>query len=309
MAAFLIFSIHQMPQARAASYDFYVDAGASTDGEDGSADHPFVTVQKAIARAMENGKSNRRIFLSNGIYNEHVVLGESVQLTGESKEGAIIEGGDMQDVVTMQDGSVISTLTLSNARKGVVVAKNSKATVQNCRVRDMSEVGIEISASSKSSQKSAVMNSQIWSGEKGIYVTERANVEIAGNDIYDNKQEGIDIRPRAKGSVHGNDVHNNKESGIEIIVGKSSVKIKNNNLHGNGASGIAFQYYKQYSSKGSISFTGNEMKNNSNFDIACKVIWGRLSEDSDYFDDSTKRKSNSVDGDNSVDPVCNFKSI
>jgi len=309
IAAFLFFLLYRTPVAQADSYDLYVNASASSDGEDGSVSHPFTTIGKGIARAMQNNKSNRRIYAANGTYNEHITLGESVILTGESKDSTIIEGNDVQDVVVMNDGSEIGTLTISNARKGVIVSKNSKVMVRDCKIRDMSDVGVEISASSKKGKKASIVNSEIWSGEKGVYALEGANLEISGNDIYGNKQEGIDIRPRVKGNVSGNNIHDNGESGIELIVGKSSVKIKNNNLHGNGASGIALQYYKQYSSKGAISLTNNKVKSNDNYAIACKIVWGNLSGKGDYFKDSAKVSQNSVDGDKKVDPLCRFSKI
>ena len=291
--------------ARADTYDIYVNAAAVEGQETGSAEQPFNTIAEAITAASSRSAGERRIYVANGTYVERFVLGESMKLTGESREGVIIDGGDSKTIVTMQHNTELRSVTLDDSRRGVAVEKNSKALIKDCIIKNARDIGVEVAKTNKSTRRTTVADCKITSGGKGIYVNDEGIADINDNKIYDNNQEGIDIRSKTKGTVQGNEVYDNGEGGIEVIIGKSSVKIKNNELRNNGASGVAVQYYKSVAKKGKISLTNNTIKKNSHYGIVCNnPLGGKPS--TDYYKKNASLKNNTIDQDEKYGTMCYF---
>lgn len=254
--------------SRAETYNFYVDK--NNDGaEDGSGDNPFNTLGEAIEAAADNASESRKIFMENGEYEEKSILVNSVKIYGESKMGVIIK-----NTLTMKNDTLIRNITIDGDSPGVVVENNADARIENCNIRNSRGIGIDASAGSG---KVIIKNSNIYNnGLKGIYIQAGRKIEITDNEIYGNRGEGIDIRAKTSGTVAGNKIYSNSESGIELIVGSSSLLINNNTIKNNDASGIATQFYNDFSKIGQVQIIENSINGNKKYGIDCSMPSGGM---------------------------------
>lgn len=259
---FLIFFVVLFPSfSFAKDYDLYVDE-KNTGDEDGSNKKPFRNLEKALKEISSRSNEARNIFVKNGKYEETVTLGNFVKITGESKKGVSIVGR-----VTMKNGSALRDLTIIDGSSAVLIESNADASLENCEIKNSRSIGIQ---AVPGSGKVTIRNSIISGGTgKGMYIEANRRVEISGNTIFGNKEEGIDIRSGVSGIINNNSIHSNGESGIEFIVGSSALSVSDNKLTGNGASGIASQYYRGDGKTGRTSISSNILSGNGKYGLDC----------------------------------------
>ncbi|MBP2045355.1 hypothetical protein [Methanobacterium aggregans] len=90
----------------------------STNGSDtnnGSAEAPYLTIQKGVGSAAENGT----VHIANGVYsgegNTNITIGYSMNLIGQSQTGTIINGAGTNWIFNIHSGTVtIQNLTFIN---------------------------------------------------------------------------------------------------------------------------------------------------------------------------------------------------
>ncbi len=294
----VLFCIFANPSpAPAASYDYYVKASASTDG-DGSKNNPF----RAISDALEKAGNSDKIFIANGSYDEEddIYIGKSIKIIGESENKVVFSGK-----ILMGNNSLLQNVKLKDARSGVIIEKDANATIQNCTIQSFSGIGIE---SMPGSGTLEILNSTIkGGGNKGIYVQRGKNIKIIGSEIIGNGEEGIDIRSNVSGIIKNNLITNNNESGIELIVGSANLKISDNKISGNNASGIAAQFYKEFSKKGSVYIENNSLSENGKYGIDCANPHNSAPEIS-YWRNSIEINGNNISSNKikSVNDLCSF---
>lgn len=294
----VIFCIFANPfPASTASYDYYVKSSASTGG-DGSKNNPF----KTFSDALEKAGNSDKIFIADGSYNEKddIYLGKSIKIIGESENGVVFSGK-----ILMGNNSLLQNVKLKDARSGIIIEKDANATIQNCTIQSFSGIGIE---SMPGSGTLEILNSTIkGGGNKGIYVQRGKNIKIIGSEIIGNEEEGIDIRSNVSGMIKNNLITNNNESGIELIVGSANLKISDNEINGNNASGIATQFYKEFSKKGSVYIENNSLSENGKYGIDCANPHNSAPEIS-YWRNSIEMNGNdiSLNKIKSINDLCNF---
>lgn len=293
----------------AADYNFYVDTD-HTGTEDGTITNPYNTIGEAIAAAALNASNARKIFVSAGTYNESVELGESVKLYGENKNTTIINGSGTANsyAVKMKNNTYIKNMAVTDNTYGILVDSKSKATIEKCNIYETSVIGIRAEREG-GNKELTITDSKIHDNSgKGIYIQKKWKIKISGNEIYDNDEEGIDTRELVKGTISKNTIYDNGESGIELVVGKSKLKITNNTLKNNDASGIANQFYKETKKTGVILIADNKIRSNSHYGVTCKTPSGAGGEKSStYWKDSLTFSENvfSQNGKSAKDDIKN----
>ncbi|MFA5777773.1 MAG: right-handed parallel beta-helix repeat-containing protein [Parcubacteria group bacterium] len=281
--------------AKASSYDYYVDSGYSGN-EEGTKSEPFNTISEAI----EASGSDDKIFIKKGDYDEKITIGKGRGLYGESESKVSLSGG-----IEMKDDSSINNLTVEGGYAAVSIDSDASAEINSCTIKKFGKIGID---ALPGSGRVVVKNSSIYGGDgKGMYIELGRKIEISGNDIYSNGEEGIDVRAKVSGFIKNNSLHNNGESGIEIIIGSSDVLISGNNIKKNGASGIAAQFYQETKKTGELNIKSNTIIKNEKYGLDCALPSGGKP-DSSYWSDSINLVENNLEdnGIKSINDFCNI---
>lgn len=276
MIAVAVFFVLAVPVfVFAESYDVYVDASNDSGTEDGSQAHPYNTITEGITAAMSNDEDDRKVYVADGEYREQVTIDEEVELYGESKSDTVIYGKDNSNdefswTVKMKHKSKIKDFKIKYGETGIFVEEDAKATIEDCKIKDFDEIGIEVESADRNDKKLlTVEDCEIYDGDgKAMYIRKR-KISIKDNEIYDNDEEGIDLRSKVKGKIYDNEIYDNGESGIEFEMRKAKLKIKDNDIDDNSGSGINAQYRGKNKSAKYVIVEDNEITQNSDFGLRC----------------------------------------
>ncbi len=254
--------------ARAAAYDFYVDASSTQETQDGSEQYPWKTIGAALEN-INNGLSGKMIFIKNGTYAESLSLARDVKLVGESNSETIIDADGYHNAVNfVSTKSELKSLTIKNAEAtNIIIDQKSKATISECSIEKAGKFGVEVKESSSSKKyQFTFKNSEVSeSGSQGLYVSKR-KISVTDSEIFSNGEEGIDLHQSVKGTVGGNNIHGNAESGIESILSGASLTFKSNHVTNNHTQGITVQVYST-SRKGKVKIIRNTIRGNHDYGI------------------------------------------
>ena len=247
--------------ALASEYDYYVREGESGDG---SKDDPFGSIQDA-AQAIE-GKKNKKIFVYKGRYSAGLTLPRDTTVVGEDASEVVITGPWI-----LSDGVVIEKLGFTGSGN-IVVSKNAGVTLKKTRFKDVSGTAIKTESGNTNL---SISDSVIENARKGMYLQEGTTIKIEQVEIKKNREEGIDIRENVSGSIRESEFRDNAESGLEIVLGSSAVTIVNNTFAGNGASGVAAQFFDGEKKLGNVRIEGNTFDRND-WGVDCKAPQGNM---------------------------------
>ncbi len=265
----------------------YVDK-SSSDG-DGSKDKPYETIIKSLDEGCT------KIKVKKGKYKGVIILGKGVELEGSGDDTVILGH------IKMKDESSLKNVFVNG--ENVEVLKDAKANISNVRIED-AHIGIKTIGSGKLT----VRNCKIKHNGKGLYLQYGKKIDLQNSIISNNEEEGVDIRANVDGIISGNVIESNREGGIEVVVGESELKIANNSIRHNKASGIAVQFYKENSGFGDVSIKGNKLIGNGNYGVDCKRPSGGHTK-SRYWSKSIDFGYNSISGNGkgSLSAQCKFK--
>jgi parallel beta-helix repeat protein len=289
---FFVFFFVTSEIIKASDYDIYVDQGYNGNDPDGSSKKPYKTIKKAIE---ESSSKEEKIYVKNGTYSETFSLKDGDGLYGQSKDKTIIKG-----TITSEGNNLIKNIAIIGKSYGII----SSGEIESCKIKNSSKIAINLL---ESGEEASITNSIISGNEKGIYVQRKRSILISGNSVYNNSEEGIDIRDKVSGTINNNEIYENGESGIEIIVGGSDIKISENEIKKNKASGIASQFYSFIGKTGSIDIKNNIISKNGKYGFACGLPSGGKPSGS-YWDESIKLEDNTIENNkiNAVDDTCNI---
>ena len=222
-------------------------------------------VYKTIADALKDGCN--AILVNPGEYVEDITIGDGVKITGAKKKTIIKGVVKINGTVGLKNVHVDEPkIPDSNGRTiGIKVMEGAKAFLYEIEVSN-ADIGIETSEGSKLT----VVDSKINNNKKGFYIRYGTDIDLRNNEVTNNTEEAIDIRAHIHGGISGNTIVNNGESGIEVVMGESKMKINNNIIKNNHASGIALQFYKDNNGLGDFFIAGNELSENDSYGIDCK---------------------------------------
>ena len=278
----------------AENYDVYVNKNYTENYANGSSDKPYATIKKALDKL---GSKGGKIYIKNGTYDETITLKNNTDLFGQNRDKTIIRG-----TIVSEGGNKVKNLTISGKSYGISAL--GKIEITNCKIKNSSKIGIDLSESSK---EASISDSIISGNRKGIYVQRKRSISFFGNSVYGNTEEGIDIREKVNGTIAKNEVFENGEGGIEIIIGGSNVKISGNSIKKNKASGIAAQFYSFIEKTGSIDIINNTISRNGHFGFTCGIPSGGSPSEL-YWNESINLKENTMEGNkkNAVNDICNI---
>lgn len=275
---FLLSIFFLLSPAVQASYDIYVDKDNQTGTEDGTEASPFDTISEGIAEAMQNVAGERKIWVAEGEYREQVDLGENVELFGAGDQKTIILGKNSSGnhwawAVRMADETKIKDVGIQYGKQGVLVSSGADVEISNCRIYGSKENGVYVEKAKNQREKFVLKDSKIYDSDKrGLYIFKK-RVRIENNEIHDNEEEGIDLKSRVNGTIKDNEIFENGEGGLEMELRNVDLKVKNNKIYSNTASGVNF-LYRGKNSSGEVALISNEINKNKNYGLRCGLPAG-----------------------------------
>ena len=230
------------------SEDTTVFAITITVDDDGPAD--YSNIQDAI-KASSDGDT---VYVFNGTYFENVVVNKTINLTGESRDSTIIDGGGSGDVVRFTvDWVNITGFTIANGSNGIYLPSSSNNSIIG-NVISNNENGIYLRWFSNENN---ITGNNVSNNEYGIFLYKSHRNNITGNNVSNNVR-GIYLWSHWN-NVTGNNVSDN-EYGVYLEISNG------NNIKGNNILNNDYGIYLKYSQENNI--TKNTMIENGIF------IWG-----------------------------------
>jgi parallel beta-helix repeat protein len=212
-----IWTHSQQSEARARTW--------TVDGDNASAD--FTRIQSAIDAAAEGDT----IYVSAGVYHEHLVVNKSISLLGENRSTTVIDGqGGGTVVLAIADYVDISDFTVRSGDSGVYVLDAANCTVSGNFVHD-NRYGIRIS---RSRNCTAHGNYVFSNSGYGINVNASRNALVNENGASGNYFDGIGLFASNDTVVRENTVSDTTLFGIVIDANSINNVIYRNNIFNNG---------------------------------------------------------------------------
>jgi len=237
-----------------------VKEGASGDGSESD---PFGSLADAIDELKEKG--GKTIFMSKGTYASAVTLPKGAQLIGSDAKDVFLTG-----ILRMEDKSKLSRVTLNTI--GLVIAGDADVTIEKIQIKKVIGTGI---GAEPGNGTITIRDSVIDGARKGMYIQAGREIRFEDIEVVNVAEEGIDIRQNVSGSIRKSIFKNNGESGIEVVLGSADLLIEANILSGNGASGIAAQFYIESKKTGNVRIQNNTLSKND-WGIDCKAPQGKM---------------------------------
>lgn len=236
--------------------------------EDGSRDHPYRTIDRALDRA----KSGTRVFVAKGRYKENIDIPGDVKLVGgKNKDDVVIEGSKSKPTVTMHNDAEIQKVTIKGGRHGIRIEENAEAKIVNVVITGSERDGIHIDRGSLNKkdevyiEKTTIKNSRL----AGIF-SEKRSVVVINSDIVRNG-DGIDFTAGVKAWLKDTRVNDNRGSGLKLTLDGASFWSRDLSVRRNGREGVEVN---AYGAAGSIGFRETAFVSNGRYGIA-KVVRGR----------------------------------
>jgi parallel beta-helix repeat protein len=212
IAGFLGFVTFWSDNVNAAGITIYVDDDNTSGTEDGTLAFPYNTITEGVAAA-GNGDT---VFVFNGTYPEHVVISNTINLTGAGRDNTTIDGGGSGDVINVSANFVnITGFTLKGAGPNFDNYGLLLSSVRNCYITHMN-----------------ISSNLCW----GLYLDNSDNNTISNNLATGHPWSGIHIQRSKDNSIHNNTVSNNK-FGIWVSYSDNNT-ISNNSATSNTDDGI-----------------------------------------------------------------------
>lgn len=243
--------------------EIFVDDDASGT-QDGSYNHPYKTISKAIKEA--EGKT--KIIVAKGVYVENITVSDKIKISGKDKKKVIIRAESKSlPTVTLNRKTEITDVTIEGGKNGILIKSSGKGeiTVSDCLIRDAKRDGIKIENGDKSSDRKVnIINNKIYENDKSGIYSERRRLVIIGNEIFDNELDGIDMEQSVQAYIKDNEINENDGVGIKFRLDKSDITITKNDFYKNKKDGLEVRYDGKV---GWANVSKNSFVKNNNFGI------------------------------------------
>ncbi len=271
-------SIEEMPVLLKGVYGnfsiIYVDDDNTCGPWDGSIEHPYKSIQKAV----DSAYTGWTVYVKNGTYEENIVINKTINLYGENKKETIIDGKSEKDVIYVHSKDVkISGFKILNSGEkrldaGIkTLSLNSNLTVENCIVKNC-DVGIYLNCMDFDSYPTSfnkIVNNTIIENNIGIFSLWVHNNIIKENTISNNRLFGIEFEANKFSNIEDNIFENNNDTAIYLHGSSNENKITKNKFRNNSV-GINLKETKKTSINNNY-FIDNEI--HATFDQSIQNNW------------------------------------
>ncbi len=250
------------------SKTIYVDEDNDKGSQDGSHDHPYSTIGKALKHA----KKSTVIFVAKGTYKENVTLPKNTKLVGGKKTGdVVIKGDNDKPTITMKDDTEVSKITVSGGRHGIRVEEYAEAKIIDTVVKDSVRDGIHIDKGTLAKKDQVFIEKSSIRGNRlaGIF-SEKRSLIVLETDIEKNG-DGVDLVAGVKVWFDKDRIFENRGSGFKLVLDGTSFWAKNTSIRRNAREAVEVN---AYGAVGTIGFKKSTLIDNGRYGVA-KV--GRVS--------------------------------
>lgn len=233
---------------------------------------PYRSIAKAVDDVAEGGV----VYVMHGVYNESINLTKSVFIQGDRGPGSGVEinapmnqpclnfapkdGTSHAVIANVQFAAKINSGAAAcvNVKQGVFTLKESDVLGSTVRPAVKISGGTvtlkknRISAGSEgvfveqvhSLMNTSIIDNKIANNKIGVDIASgsRADVVVAGNEIFDNLDSGVKSSGYGEASVIGNKIRNNKGSGIILDKYAKLSLVRYNEIVQNKGDGVAIPF-------------------------------------------------------------------
>lgn len=233
---------------------------------------PYKSISKAINDVAEGGV----VYVMHGVYNESISLKKSVFIQGDRGPGSGVEISAPMNAPCLQFDpkqatahAVVANVQFAakinsgadacvDVRKGVFTLKESDVLGSGLRPAVKISGGTvmleknRISAGSEgvfveqahSLSQSFIIDNKILQNKVGVDIASgsRADVVVAGNEIFDNLDSGVKSSGYGSAKLIGNKIRNNKGSGVILDKYAKLSLVRYNEIAQNSGDGVAIPF-------------------------------------------------------------------
>jgi parallel beta-helix repeat protein len=214
----------------------------------------------SILNAIYNASEGDTIIVSNGIYNENIIVNKSIQLIGEDKEQTIINGSINGNIITLTSNSVtITGFTIQYSgsifpNAGINVTSNYNNISGNILKNNFYGMTL-FSASNNIISENTISNNN----QCGIYMSDSSNNIITENTIKYNRYNGIGLYDSSNSNtIKNNILTNNNYCGINIAISSCNIITTNTITDNNNGIQLSHSQYKNQISNNVYSNNKND---------------------------------------------------
>lgn len=240
----------------------YVDEDNNKGSQDGSHDHPYSTIGKAVKKV----KGSTVIFVAKGTYKENITLPKDTKLVGGKKMGdVVIKGDDDKPTITMKNNTEVNKITVSGGRHGIRVEEYAEAKIIDTVVKNSVRDGIHIDKGTLAKKDQVfIEKSSIHDNRLAGIFSEKRSLVVLETDIERNG-DGVDLVAGVKAWFDQDRVLDNRGSGLKLVIDGTSFWTKNTSIRRNGREGVEVN---GYGATGTIGFKKSTVIDNGRYGIA-----------------------------------------
>jgi parallel beta-helix repeat protein len=196
----------------------------------------YTTIQEAI----NNASFGDAIVVESGMYNEDVVVNQTVSLTGEDKHNTIVNGsGNAPVFYIRRDEVIVSNFTMQNNNMGtwagVYIGSYRSDSNVSCSIIRNCSVGVRCWEYSESN---FIVENEIVNCKTGVKDRYSSGNVIIGNNISMCSEYGVDVEGSYDTVVQGNTI-SQCWGGIYLSYGSQRTVIADNHISsGDGGIGL-----------------------------------------------------------------------
>lgn len=194
----------------------------------------FNTIQEAI----NNANPGDTIFVRNGTYHENVFINKSITLTGENREATIINGGEINSVITIEANNVtVQNFTIMKSGNSPPCCGISVKPIYQDNIINNNKIIENYYGVYLLSSNNKIYNNIISNNIYGVYLISCTNNVVSNNIINSSVYEGIVLQSAFDNFILDNIILFNYLSGISLYDSRSNW-IYGNTIFSNSNYGI-----------------------------------------------------------------------